>query len=119
MVTPDWWIIPFNIINGLTRMAMHPSVDEDLDHLPHVIITSDDIWDPTVLDHSINIENDTYHPTMDSIIDEEAFIFFNECTSVTRSYLHHNDYGPNYVCDVYHNECVTCLGFDLITVNNS
>ena len=43
MVTPHQWIIPFNNINGLTRMSMQPSTDEDLDNLPHVIVTSDDI----------------------------------------------------------------------------
>ena len=82
MVTPNWWIIPFNIINGLATLPMHRSMDEDLDCLPHVIITSEDIWDPTVLNLSIDLENDTYHPTMDSTINEEAFISFNECTSV-------------------------------------
>ena len=46
MVTPAQWIIPFNIINILTRMPMQPSMNEDLDKLPHVIITSDDIWNP-------------------------------------------------------------------------
>ena len=61
MVTPDQWIIPFNIVNGLTRMPMQPSTDADPDTLPHVIITSDDTFDP-VLDHSIDIENDMYHP---------------------------------------------------------
>ena len=35
---------------------MQASMDEDLDKLPHVIITSDHIWDPTVLDHLIDIE---------------------------------------------------------------
>ena len=30
---------------------MHPSTDDDLDKLPHVIVTSNDTWDPTVLDH--------------------------------------------------------------------
>ena len=58
MTTPDQWVIPFNIINGLTRMPMQPSTNEDLDKLAHIIITSDDVWDPTVLDHSIDIEND-------------------------------------------------------------
>ena len=38
---------------------MHLSMDEGLDKFPHVIVTSDDIWDPTVLDHSIDIENGT------------------------------------------------------------
>ena len=45
MATPNWWIIPFNIIDGLTRMPVHPIMDEDLDHLPHAIITNDDIWE--------------------------------------------------------------------------
>ena len=73
MVTPDQWVIPFNIINGLTRMPMQPSMDDDLDKLPHIIITTDDMWDPTVLDHSIDTENDIHHPTTDSNIDEEDF----------------------------------------------
>ena len=84
MVTPNWWIIPLNIINGLTRMPMQASMDEDLDKLPHVIC-SDDIWDPTILDHSIDIKNDIYHPGMDPRIDEEDFTSFDECTSMTRT----------------------------------
>ena len=80
---------------------MQPSLDEDLDQLPHVIITSDDIWDPTVLDHLIDIENDIYHP---SNINDEDFASFDQRTSATGSYLHHDDYGPNCMCDVYHNE---------------
>ena len=38
---------------------------------------------------------------------------------MTGNYLHHDDYGPDYVCDVYHNECVTCSGFDFNTPDNS
>ena len=70
MVTPDQWIIPFNIINGLPRMPMQPPMDDDLDNLPHVIVTSDDIWDPSVHDHTIDIPTDTYHPAMGSNINE-------------------------------------------------
>ena len=78
----------------------HPSMNEDLAQLPHATVTSDDIWDPTVLDHFIDIENDIYHPAMDSNINDEDFTSFDECTSVTGSYLHHDGYGPDYVCDV-------------------
>ena len=87
---------------------MHPSTDEDLDHLPHVIATSDDIWDPSVLDYSIDIENNIYHPTMNSNINEEELASLDECTSVTGSYLHHDDYDSSYICGVYHNAHVTC-----------
>ena len=40
------------------------------------------------------------------MIDEEEFISFDECTYVTGTYLHHDSYGPNHVCDVYHNKCM-------------
>ena len=82
-------------------------------------MTSGDVWDPTVLDHLIVIENDIYHPTMDSNIDKDDFTSFDEHTSVTESYLHCNDYGPDYICDVYHNDCVLYSGIDLNTSNNS
>ena len=118
MMTPDQWIISFNIINGLTRMPMQPSTDEDLDRLPHHIVSSDDVWDPTVLDHSINIENDTYYPTRDPTIDEEEFSSLDECTSMTGIYLHHDSCHSDYVCDVYHNKCMNCSGFDLKTTDN-
>ena len=88
---------------------MCPPTDDDLKTLLHVIITSDDIWDPTVLDHSIFPSNDTYHDAMDPHID----------TSMTGNYLHHDDYGPDYVCDVYRNECVIHSGFHLNKTNNS
>ena len=35
------------------------------------------------------------------------------------NYFHHNDYGPSYVCDVYHIEHVTHSGFDLSITDNS
>ena len=60
------------------------------------------------LDYSIDIENDTHHPTMDPMIDEEEFASFDECTSMTRIYLHHDSYSPSYICEVYHNEQMNC-----------
>ena len=62
---------------------MQPSIDDDLDRLPHVIITNDDIWDPTVLDHLIDLEHDIIRPAIDSNINDEDFTSFNDCTSVT------------------------------------
>ena len=100
-------------------MPIQPPMDDDLDNLPHVIVTSNGIWDPTVLNYLIDIPNDTYHPVMDSSINEEEFASLDECTFATGSYLHHDGYGPNYVCDVYRNEHVTSLGFDLDTAENS
>ena len=119
MVTPNQSIIPFNIVNGLTRMPMCPLMDDNLENLPHVVITSDDIWDPTILDNSIGPSNHTYHPPMDLHIDEDEFTSLDDCPSVTGNYLHHNDYGPDYISDGYHNKHVSCSGLDLITADNS
>ena len=77
------------------------------------------IWDSTILDFLIDIENDVNHPTNDPMIDEEDLTSFDECTSATGTYLHHDSYGPNYVCNVYQNEQVNCSGFDLNTTDNS
>ena len=107
-----------NIINGLTRIPMNPPTDDDLENLPHVIVTSNDILDPTVLSHSIDPSKDTYHPALDPHIDEEEFASLDDHTSMTGNHLHHNDYGPDYVHDVYHNEFVTHSGFDLNTTDN-
>ena len=97
---------------------MQPPTGDELDNIQHVIMTKIDIWDHTVLNYSIDISNDTYHPAMDSNSDEEEFASLNECTSMAGSYLHYNDYGPDYVCDIHHNEHVTCSGFDLNTTDN-
>ena len=77
MVTPNQWIIPVNIINGLTRTPTQPSMDEYLDKPPHVFVTSNDIWDPTILDCSIDIENDTYHPAKDPMMKKTLHLLMN------------------------------------------
>ena len=61
---------------------MCPPMDDNLETLPHVIITVDNIWNPTVLDHSIDPSNDTYDHTMDPHIEEEEFTSLDDCTSV-------------------------------------
>ena len=98
---------------------MHPTMGDNLENLLYVIITCDDIWDPTLLNHSIDPSNDTYHHDMDPHIDEEEYASLDDHRSVTGNYLHHDNYGPDCIWDVYHNEHVTCSGFDLNTADNS
>ncbi len=50
--TPDGYVIPLNIVNGLARIDMRPFTDHEWDSLPHVFLTSELDWDPSVLDHS-------------------------------------------------------------------
>ena len=56
ITTLDGYVIPLCIRNGLPYMAMHPPTDDELESFPHVVLTSDVHWDPSLLDHD---------PTMD------------------------------------------------------
>jgi hypothetical protein len=49
--TLDGYIIPLSIKDGLARLQIRPYTDHEWDTLPHVIVTSELEWDPSVLDH--------------------------------------------------------------------
>lgn len=51
IVTLDGYIIPLIIKDGLTRLDIRPHTDHEYETLPHVFLTSEMEWDPTVLDH--------------------------------------------------------------------
>ena len=40
------------IKDGHARLDMHPFTDHEFDTLPHVFLTSELEWDPSVLDHT-------------------------------------------------------------------
>ena len=51
--TPDGYSIPMNVRNGLPYISLRPPTDSELESLPHVIMTSDVDWDPSVLDYEL------------------------------------------------------------------
>ena len=59
--TNDGYIIPLDIINGLPYMKMTPNTDQEYRDLPHVILTSGDEWNPTVIDNTITDTDDWYN----------------------------------------------------------
>ena len=56
ITTLDGYVIPLQIRDGLPYFNMKPPTDNDLDIYPHIILTSDSDWDPTILDNEIDIE---------------------------------------------------------------
>ena len=48
VVTPDGWIIPLHIRNGLAYMDMRPPTQDKYETYDHVVLTSDVTWDRTV-----------------------------------------------------------------------
>jgi hypothetical protein len=50
LITPEGHVIPLNIRDGLFYMDMHAPNDQEMETLPHVFVTSDSPWDPSLLD---------------------------------------------------------------------
>jgi hypothetical protein len=51
MQTLDEYIIPLSIHDSLTRLKIRPYTDQEFETLPHVTLTSELEWDPSVLNH--------------------------------------------------------------------
>jgi hypothetical protein len=58
--TVDRFIIPLNIYHGLPYLDMCPYTDEEWKELPHVHITCEEDWDPSILDHEQSVNQDWY-----------------------------------------------------------
>ena len=54
----DGTIIPFAVCNGLPYMDRRPPMDEEFHQYPHIILTSDVDWDPSVADHEFDESHD-------------------------------------------------------------
>ena len=50
IVTPDGYVTPLSIRNGLPYMDMRYPTDEEMKKYPHVYFTEDTDWNPTMLD---------------------------------------------------------------------
>ena len=71
ITTPDGYVFPIDFVNGLPYTPMRPYTDTEFDTLPHVFITADTEWDPSVLDNRIS-DRDNWHLDMDIPITDRA-----------------------------------------------
>ncbi len=60
ITTLEGYVIPIDIMNGLPYIRQRPYTDEEYDSLPHIVMTSDVEWDPSVLDNVISDKEDWY-----------------------------------------------------------
>ena len=60
ITTPHGYVIPLDIKNGLPYMQMSYPSDEDLENLPHEVLTRDVPWDPRVYDSTQSDDEDVY-----------------------------------------------------------
>ena len=73
MLTLDGYVHPINIVNGLPYITMRPYTDDEWDSLPHVIWTSDNDWDPCVLDHTVDLNEHWYDACTDQFLIDQRF----------------------------------------------
>ena len=60
MRTIEGYVMPLNFFSGLAYLRMTPYTDLEWDTLPHVILTSDIDWDPSVLDHVMDNDDNWF-----------------------------------------------------------
>ena len=56
IITPEGYTIPIHVRDGLPRMDMRIPTDAEMDKYPHVFITADSNWDPSILDNEFEEE---------------------------------------------------------------
>jgi hypothetical protein len=57
LITPDGYHIPLTYRSGLPYMDMRPPNDEEMETLPHILLTGDDIWNPSYTDDEFSIQD--------------------------------------------------------------
>lgn len=60
--------MPFKIKARLPYMSMRPYTEDERDTLPHIIITGDTDWDPSILDNMID-DDDEWFDTLTNFPD--------------------------------------------------
>ena len=74
--TLDGYAILINIKDGLPYVRMSPYTDdEEWDELPHIILTSDVNWDPTILDHNLDDDENWFNAISDLQSDPTTNLF--------------------------------------------
>ena len=77
ILTREGYVIPLDIIKGLPYMKMFPHTKKEFDSLPHVVLTSDVTWNPSLLDHHLTDLDDwvthiPQHIPTDTVINHDS-----------------------------------------------
>jgi len=86
LTTNDNYVMPIDIIDGLPYIEIRPYTDDEWDKLPHVIMTGDTDWDPSVLDNSHDKE--TWFDSISDTTPETRKTPFNDVGNYTKVSSH-------------------------------
>ena len=89
ITTQYGFCIPLNIKSGLPYMTLRPYTDDEWDNLPHVILTSDLDWDPTILDNIID-DNNTWFDSVSNLQDDSVSNLFDLHGNYRHRHVVHN-----------------------------
>ena len=83
--TLDGYVIPLCIKDGLARLPIRPYTDFEWENLPHVFLTSEKEWDPSVLDHEFPDDEHgemslVLHPHLTSMVTTNIVFWSNTST---------------------------------------
>jgi hypothetical protein len=78
ITTPDGYVIPLKIVNGLPRFpSMRPFTDDEWEELPHVFLTRNKEWDPSIMDHDPT-EDECWYDAIAQVEADPAVNLFDE-----------------------------------------
>ena len=78
IITPDGYIHPLQIKDGLAYIIMRPYTEKEWMILPHVHWTQDKDWDPSVLDHSLGDHDEEWFDAVADITELPNKHLFDE-----------------------------------------
>ena len=87
--TPDGYIFPLSFAAGLAYINMRSFTDDEYQKLPHVIMTSDKDWDPTVFDKHYDIN------ALAKQMSQELHLLPHKDYDLTGEYIHHHEVTSN------------------------
>jgi len=108
--TLDGYTLPLTVKEGLPRLEIRPYTDQEWDTLPHVFLTGDSNWDPSVLDHNL-AEDEQWADALDTLEADPTTNLFDEFGKYRQrviiqqaEYLHHQP--PDDIQDIV-DHCVS------------
>ena len=78
IITLDGYMIPLYVKDGLVRLKIRPYTDGEFDDLPHVFLTSESDWDPSVLDSVGDDDSDMWFDSVSDIEPDPNMQRFDE-----------------------------------------
>lgn len=90
--TLDGYTIPLCIQEGLPRLDIRPYTDAEWDSLPHVFLTGETDWDPSVLDHNPE-DDEQWADALDTLEADPTTNLFDEFGNYRkRVIIQHSEY---------------------------